>query len=66
MVYFLLSGLMTETFWQGVANGEWQLESNMQLGAFANILKNINSQKNTAEAWVVWPPWMIMIHISAI
>lgn len=57
---------MTETFWQGVANGEWQLENNMQLGAFANIFKNINSQKNTAEAWVVWPLWMIMIHISAI
>lgn len=46
VVYFLLSGLMTETFWQGVANGEWQLENNMQLGAFANIFKNIKSEEH--------------------
>jgi len=38
----------------------------MQLEAFANTFKNINNQKNIAEAWVVWPLWIIMIHISAI
>lgn len=66
VVYFLLSGLMTETFWQGIANGEWQLVNNMQLGAFANTFKNINNQKNIAEAWVVWPLWVITIHIWAL